>query len=69
MQSVTITDPGYAGSFQTSGCSGVATATVASSTVTVTSAAAGSCTLTISDTLGHSANVSVGVTVLNVPVQ
>jgi hypothetical protein len=69
MQSVTVTDPGYAGSFTTSGCSGIATAVVAGSTVTVSSVSAGSCTLTVSDTLGNSANLAVGVTVVSVPVQ
>jgi len=70
-QSIAVTDPGYTGNFVASGCSGVATTTVttATATVTVTPVGAGTCMLTISDSVGHSANVQVGSTTLGVPLQ
>jgi hypothetical protein len=68
-QPVVVTDPGFSGTYVVSGCAGIANfGAVTNGTLNVTSAAAGSCTLTISDTFSHSATVSVGVTALNVPV-
>jgi hypothetical protein len=70
VQSVTITDPGAGTSFTVSGCSGIATlGTVSNQTFTVTSVAAGSCTILVSDALTHQATIHVGVTTLGVPIQ
>jgi hypothetical protein len=67
-RSVTITDPG-AQTFTVSGCSGIATlGPVANGAFTITSVAAGSCTVTVSDGF-HQATVAVSVTTLGVPIQ
>jgi uncharacterized protein YceK len=68
-QPVMVTDPNYTGTFTTSGCGGIVTAALARTTVTVTSVAAGICTLTVSDTAGSKANVSITVTTSSIPVQ
>jgi hypothetical protein len=70
VQSVTITDPGAGTSFTVSGCSGIASlGTVSNHTFTVTSVAAGSCTVLLSDAFTHQATIHVGVTTLGVPIQ
>jgi hypothetical protein len=67
---VTIADPGAGTSFTVSGCSGIATlGTVSNHTFTVTSVAAGSCTVFVSDAFAHQATIHVGVTTLVVPIQ
>jgi hypothetical protein len=68
-QTVSVTDPGYSGAYTISGCAGVATfGTVTSGSLNVTAVAAGSCALTVSDTLSHATVIPVGVTSLSVPV-
>jgi hypothetical protein len=68
-QSLTVGDPNYTGAFTISGCSGIATiGAVVSGSLSVTSVAGGSCTLTISDALSHQTTVSVSVNTLSVPV-
>jgi hypothetical protein len=67
-QSVAVTDPG-AQTFTVSGCAGIVTVgQVASGAFTITSLAAGSCTVTVSDGF-HQATVAVSVTTLGVPIQ
>jgi predicted small lipoprotein YifL len=69
VQNLTVGDPSYTGAFTISGCSGIVTAgAVASGSLSVTSVAGGSCTLTISDTFSHQVTVSVSVNTLSVPV-
>jgi hypothetical protein len=68
-QNTSVTDTGYVGAFSVSGCSGIVTSAVSASSVAVTAVAAGTCTLAISDSLGHTKNLSVVVTTLSVPVQ
>jgi predicted small lipoprotein YifL len=69
VQNLTVGDPSYTGAFTISGCSGIVTAgTVVSGLLSVTSVAAGSCTLTIGDTFSHQVTVSVSVNTLTVPV-
>jgi len=69
-QPVIVTDPRFTGTYTISGCAGVATfGPVTNGTLSVTSAAAGSCTLTVSDTFLHSAPIAITVTSLSVPVQ
>jgi hypothetical protein len=66
---VTVTDPGFTGTYQVSGCSGVATyGAVSNGTLAVTSFAAGQCTITVSDSFNQT-TISVTVTTLSVPVQ
>ena len=62
-QAIAVSDPGLLLSVYTvSGCDGVVTAgAVTNGSLTVTSVAAGSCTLTVSDKLSRSTTVSVGV--------
>jgi hypothetical protein len=68
-QSLTVGDPSYTGAYTISGCSGIATfGAVVSGSLSVTSVAGGSCTLTISDTISHQTTVSVSVNTLSVPV-
>jgi hypothetical protein len=68
-QSLTVADPNYTGAFTISGCTGIATfGAVVSGSLSVTSVAGGSCTLTISDTFSHQVTVSVSVNTLSVPV-
>jgi hypothetical protein len=53
-----------------SGCTGIATlGASANGSFTVTSVAAGSCTITVSDAFTHQATIAVGVTTLGVPIQ
>jgi hypothetical protein len=69
VQNLTVGDPNYTGAFTISGCSGIVTfGAVMSGSLSVTSVAAGSCTLTISDTFSHQTTVAVGVNTLTVPV-
>jgi hypothetical protein len=69
LQSLTVGDPSYTGAYTVSGCSGIATfGTVVSGSLSVTSVAGGTCTLTISDTFSHQVTVSVSVNTLSVPV-
>jgi hypothetical protein len=69
VQNLTVGDPNYTGAFTVSGCSGIVTfGTVVSGSLSVTSVAGGSCTLTISDTFSHHVTVSVSVNTLTVPV-
>jgi hypothetical protein len=69
VQTVQVTDPGTT-AFTVSGCSGVATlGAPATGSFTVTSVAAGSCTVTVSDAFGHQVTVNVGVTTFGVPIQ
>lgn len=68
-QTVTVTDPGTM-SITMSGCSGIATlGALTNGAFTVTSVAAGACTITVSDTFTHQATISVSVTTLGVPIQ
>jgi hypothetical protein len=62
-QAIAVSDPGLLKDVYTvSGCDGIVTAgAVTGGSLTVTSLAAGSCTLTVSDTLSRSTTVSVGV--------
>jgi FtsP/CotA-like multicopper oxidase with cupredoxin domain len=60
--SQTVTVSGGVAPYSVNGCTGVATASVSGSTVTIKPAAAGSCILTVADTSGLTANVSVTVT-------
>lgn len=70
-QTITVTDPGYAGAFVVSGCSGTVTTSngPGSSTLLVTAAGPGSCTLTVADANGSTASIAITVTTLNVPVE
>jgi hypothetical protein len=69
VQSLAVGDPSYTGAYAISGCAGVVTfGTVVSGSLSVTSVAAGSCTLTINDTFSHQVTVSVSVNTLSVPV-
>ncbi len=62
-QAIAVSDPGLLREvYSVSGCDGIVTAgAVTNGTLTVTSVAAGSCTLTVSDTLSRSTTVPVGV--------
>jgi|GEM_PF-5922934 hypothetical protein len=62
-QAIAVSDPGLLRDVYTvSGCEGIITAgAVTNGSLTVTSVSAGSCTLTVSDTLSRSTTVSVGV--------
>ncbi len=62
-QAIAVTDPGLLREVYTvSGCEGIVTAgAVTNGSLTVTSLAAGSCTLTVSDPVSRSTTVSVGV--------
>jgi hypothetical protein len=62
-QAIAVSDPGLLRDVYTvSGCAGIVTAgAVTNGSLTVTSVAAGSCTLTVSDALSRSTTVSVGV--------
>jgi hypothetical protein len=69
VQSLTVGDPSYSGAYTISGCAGVvALGSVVSGSLSVTSVAAGSCTLTIGDSFSHQTAVSVSVNTLTVPV-
>jgi hypothetical protein len=69
VQNLTVADPNYTGGFSISGCSGIVTfGTVVSGLMSVTSVAAGSCTLTISDAISHQITVTVSVNTLSVPI-
>jgi hypothetical protein len=68
-QPVEVSDPGFSGTYTVSGCAGIVSyGAVANGVLNVTSVAAGTCTLTITDTFSHTATVSVVVTTLSVPV-
>jgi endoglucanase len=67
VQSLTITD-GTAGPYVASGCSGIVSAAVTGSAVSVTALAGGTCTLTISDPASQSVGVAISVTTVSVPV-
>jgi hypothetical protein len=62
-QAIAVSDLGLPRAVYTvSGCAGIVTAgAVTNGSLTVTSVAAGSCTLTVSDTYSRSTTVSVGV--------
>ena len=67
---VAVSDPGYIGAYNVTGCAGIATyGTVTGGTLGVTASGAGSCTITVSDTNAHSATIAVGVSALSVPIQ
>jgi hypothetical protein len=69
VQTVTVTDPGTT-AITMSGCTGIATlGAFANGSFSVTSVAAGSCTITVSDAFTHQATIAVGVTTLGVPIQ
>jgi hypothetical protein len=69
LQHLTIGDPGYTGTFTVSGCTGIVTAgAVTSGSMSVTSVASGTCTLTVGDSFSHQMTVSVSVSTLTVPV-
>jgi hypothetical protein len=68
--SVSVTEAGYAGTFsEMDSCAGIATVATASPTFTVTPVAAGTCSITISDTAQHSLAVPVTVTTSGLVVQ
>ena len=69
-QSVTITDSGYSGSFTVTGCTGptVVSTSTSGTTFSVTSAMAGTCTLTVADPY-TSATLPITVTTLTIPVE
>jgi hypothetical protein len=68
-QTVGLTDRGSNGIFTVSGCAGIVSDTVVSGTLSVTSVAGGTCSLTISDNLAQAVAVSVSVTQYVVPIQ
>jgi hypothetical protein len=69
VQTVNVTDSGTT-AITMSGCAGIATlAAFANGSFAVTSVAAGSCTITVSDAFTHQATIAVGVTTLGVPIQ
>jgi hypothetical protein len=66
-QAVTLSDPGFRGTYTVEGCAGIVTlGAVANGMLSVTSAAAGTCMLTISNR-ATSTTVSVGVTAVHGP--
>jgi hypothetical protein len=70
LQTTTVTDSGYTGALTVSGCSGIATTSgPTTGSLSVTSAAAGTCTLTITDTTGARSTVAITVSTLSLPVQ
>ena len=69
-QNVTVSDSGYSGTFMVSGCTGIVTTSgPTNGTLSVSAGAAGDCTLTVADTIGHSASVAITVTTVSIPVQ
>jgi hypothetical protein len=68
-QTVSLTDRGSNGTFTVSGCTGIVSDAVVSGTLSVTSIAGGTCSLTISDNLAQAVAVSVSVTQYVVPIQ
>jgi hypothetical protein len=74
-QHVTVTETGYSGALiQTNTCPGIATVTPAdaggpSAIFTVTPVNGGSCSIHFTGSSGVTANVSVGVTTISIPVQ
>ena len=70
VQKLTISDPNGNGAFIISGCTGFAAyGGLVNGSLSLTSVAAGICTLTISDSFLHQVTVPVSVNTLSVPVQ
>jgi hypothetical protein len=67
-QTVAVTD-GTPGPYAAAGCGGIVTTSVTGATMTVTAIAAGSCTITVTDSAGKTAGLAVTVTTVSVPVQ
>ncbi len=68
-QTFAATQDGYAGAFTTAGCTSNATTAVSGANVTITGSAAGTCTLTVSNSFNQSATLPITVTVTNVTTQ
>jgi hypothetical protein len=67
----TASEKNYSGSFQVtnSTCSGIATAAQSGAVFTITPVGAGSCSMTIGDSLGNAATLAIGVTLSSIGVQ
>jgi hypothetical protein len=68
-QTFAASQDGYAGAFTTSGCTSNATTVSSGTNITITGTAAGTCTLTVSNSFNQSATLPITVTVTNVTTQ